>query len=138
MNRLSISEILSLVDKEEDKNKKINILYSNDCVALREVLKYCFDQNIKFLLPEGRVEYTPSRSNENYTVLYANVKKLYLFVEGGNPNLQQKRRELLFRMFLESLNEKDAELMIEVKDKKLPYKTIDEKFVRKAYPGLLT
>lgn len=138
MIRLSISEILNLVEKEEIKEKKINTLLKYDSLALREVLKYCFDPNIKFLLPEGKMEYIPSRSNENYTVLYANVKKFYLFVEGGNENLSQKKRELLFRMFLESLNKDDAELMILVKDKKLPYKTINEKLVRKAYPGLLT
>jgi hypothetical protein len=138
MNRLSISEILEKADKEEDVKKKIEILYKHDSVVLREILKYCYDKNIKFLLPEGPAPYTPSKSHENHKVLYANAKKLYLFVEGGNNSLVQSKREKLFIMFLEGLHHKDAELIVSVKDKKLPYKSIDEKLVRKAYPGLLT
>lgn len=59
------------------------------------------------------------------------------FIEGGNPNLKQVRREYLFVQFLENLDKDDAELILAVKDKKIPYKGITKKFIEEVYPGLL-
>jgi hypothetical protein len=70
-------------------------------------------------------------------VLYAEVRKLYLFVKGGNDNLKPLRRETLFIQLLESLAPADADLLCAIKDKKMPYKGIDAKIIREAFPGLL-
>ena len=71
------------------------------------------------------------------SVLYSESRRLYLFTEGGNPNLKQTRREYLFIQLLESIDKEDAKLMIAVKDKKLPYKGINVDIVNKAFPGLI-
>ena len=70
-------------------------------------------------------------------MLYSVVRKLYLFIEGGNPNLTKMKREQLFINLLESIDKDDAELLVSIKDKKMPYKLITRKFVEKVYPGLI-
>jgi hypothetical protein len=62
---------------------------------------------------------------------------MYLFVEGGNPNLSQLKREQIFIELLESVDPQDAELLVSVKDKKLPYKNINRNLIEKTYPGLI-
>lgn len=133
----SISEILKKADEAKSSAEKVKILQTFQNEVLKRILKCCFDPNVKFLVPKGPVEYERSRLVESHSVLYAQAKKLYIFIDGESPpNLTEKRRELLFREFLSSLDPKDAELMISVKDKKLPYKSLTKTVVKKAFPEL--
>lgn len=102
----------------------------------RDIIKLALDPNIKFLLPEGAPPFKSFEGDEG-GMLYAETRRLYLFVEGGNPNLTQKKREALFIGLLESLCKEDAELLILMKDKKL-YPGITANLIRKAVPGLLS
>jgi hypothetical protein len=43
----------------------------------------------------------------------------------------------MFIEFLEALAPADAELIVSIKEKKLPYKGLTEDIVRAAFPGLL-
>ena len=62
----------------------------------------------------------------------------YLFVKGGNDNLNQLRRETMFVELLENIDPEDAKLLAAIKDKKMPegYEGLDEKHVKKAFPDL--
>lgn len=135
--KLSIAEILSNANDINDPKKRREYIINNDSVALRTILKYCYDPRIKFLLPKGKAPYKPSEYEASQGMLYSEFRKLYLFVEGGNNNLTTMKREMLFINLLESLHPKDAELIENVKDKKLPFKTITKSFVEKVYPGLI-
>lgn len=104
--------------------------------ALLLVLKYAFDPNLKFLLPEGDPPYKPCEFLDQEGRLYAEAKKLYLYVEGGNPNLTKFKRESLFIQLIESIDKNDAILLLSVKDKKLPFKTLTSAIVKQAYPNL--
>jgi hypothetical protein len=70
--------------------------------------------------------------------LYQEQRRLYLFIAGGHPDLSQLRRETLFIQVLESIPPEEAELLLAVKDKKLPYKGITKEIVQEAFPGLLS
>jgi hypothetical protein len=70
-------------------------------------------------------------------MLYTEIRRLYLFVEGGNPNLSKLRREMLYIQLLESVDPNDAKLLNYVKDKKLPFRGITAKIVNQAFPNLL-
>jgi hypothetical protein len=61
---------------------------------------------------------------------------MYLFIEGGNPNLTKLKREMLFIQLLEGVHKDDANLLCHIKDKKLPFKTINNDIVKKAFPNL--
>jgi len=131
---LGISEILKKADEAPTKEDKIRVLHENHSLVLKMILAYAFDPDIKFLLPPGPVDYRPNDLPDNQNILYIEARRLYLFIEGGHPTLKQDKREALFAMFLESLDAADAELMVAVKDKTLPYKSIDWALVQAAYP----
>jgi hypothetical protein len=59
-----------------------------------------------------------------------------LFIEGGNPNLNQIKRESLFISVLENVHPEDAKLLLSMKEKKLPYSGLNSKLILKAFPGL--
>ena len=64
---------------------------------------------------------------------------MYLFLEGpaGNPNLKQLRREQLFIQMLESLHPLEADVLLQVKDKKLNYRGLTYKLVKETFPEIL-
>jgi hypothetical protein len=136
--RKSVAEILeeiAALKKKEDKITKLRENVSN--TVMLKILQWTYDQRIKWLLPEGEVPYNPTKYLDQEGNLYNEARRLYLFVEGGNPNLKQVRREFLFIQLLETLSPKEAQLLASVKDKKLPYKGITEKLVQEAFPGLI-
>jgi hypothetical protein len=90
-----------------------------------------------FLLSNHHHPYKPCEFLDQEGRLYAELRRLYLFIEGGNPSLTKVKREYLFIQLLESIDKQDAELLVAVKDKKLPYKGLTASVVKKAFPGLL-
>lgn len=104
--------------------------------AILQILKYAFDPKIKFLLPDTDPPYKPTEFLDQEGRLYTELRRLYLFVEGGNPNLSKFKRETLFIQLLESVDPKDAKLLCSIKNKKLPFKEITSKITLKAFPEL--
>lgn len=134
----SVSTILRETSEIKNRKQRIAFLKSHHPNELMKLLLRCaFDPNIKFALPEGKPPYKPCEILDNESMLYNEQRRLYLFLEGGNPNLAQLRRETLFVQLLESIDRADAELLLAVKDKTMPYKGITEKLVREAFPLLL-
>ena len=123
---------------KKDEKKEVLLKYANNG-AFREILKYAFDPNIKFLLPPGNPPYNSVvDDSENPTYLYGLVRKLYLFVEGGNPNLKPARREYLLIELLESLHPSEADLLLQVKDKKIKCRGLTYNLVKETFPNLIT
>ena len=133
-----IAEILEEVSKIKKKDERIEELRKHgDNRAMLQLLQYAFDPRIKWLLPEGTPPFKKNEYIDQESNLYAEMRRLYLFVEGGNPNLTPMKREMLFIGLLETVAPADAMLLCSVKDKKLPYKTITAEIVNEAFPGLL-
>ena len=135
--RKSISEILKLVSEQSTKQAKIDILRENYSPVLAQILQYALDPRIKWALPEGAPPFKENVYPGQETVLFSEARRLYLFLEGGNPNLTNFKREMLFVQFLEMLHPSDAKVIIAAKDKKIPYKGITTKLVNEAFPGLI-
>lgn len=135
--KLSISEILQKADNLPSKKEKIAFLRQQSNKPFLEVIRHFLDPTIKFLLPE-KVTYSFNEFTDCDSVLYTKARELYLFVEGGHPTLKQDRREKLWRLFLEALAPADALLMLELRKKELPYKTITVDLINEAFPGLIT
>jgi hypothetical protein len=131
-----ISEIIEKAAELKTKKEKVDFLRQNDSSALRTVLKYTADPQIKFLLPDSDPPFKLSEAKESQGMLYSEARRLYLFVEGGNPNLTPFKREMLFVQLLEAVDPKDAQLLLQVKNKKLP-KGLDKKLIQEAFEGLL-
>ena len=137
---ISLVTIFADVAKAKNKKEKKEVLLKHENNgALKEILKYTYDPNIKFLLPPGDPPYkSVVDETENPTYLYGLVRKLYLFVEGGNPNLKSQRREYLFIELLESVHPKEAELLLQMKDKKLKCNGLTYNLVKETFPKLIT
>ena len=135
--RLGISEILSRVSKLSTDQEKIEFLRQNQSAPLCSILKNFFDETIKFILPEGAPPYKPNPYPGQELRLFAENRRLYLFIEGQSPNINRIRREQLFIEILEAVSPQDALLLIAMKDKTMPYEGITGKVVAEAFPGLI-
>lgn len=136
--KLGVSEILEQVSKLKKKEERIEALRKHgDNRAMLQILQYALDPRIKWLLPEGTPPFKKNEYLDQESNLYSEVRRLYLFIEGGNPNLTDTKREMLFIGLLEMIAPDDAKLLCAAKDKKLPWKTISPEIVAEAFPGLL-
>ena len=131
------SEILEKVAKLKTKKAKVEYLQKYNTDALRMVVKSSFDPKIEWALPEGDVPYVPNESPEGteHTILAGEARRLYNFIKGGNPQLTQNRREMMFVQLLEGLHEDEAKLVVAAKDKKLHqvYKGLSANVVKEAF-----
>ena len=136
---LSIPRIFEEVAAANSIKARKEVLLENESNPLKEILKYAFHPDIKFALPPGKPPYKTIGSPDEYnpTYLYPNIRKFYLYIEGGHDGLTQLRREQLFIQMLESLHPKEADLVIQIKDKKLNYRGLTYKLVKTTFPEIL-
>jgi len=138
--KLSIAEILQRSAGGDKVNGKAKLLQKYDSPTLRKILKYAFSEKITFNhMPPGAPPYKPNALNDVENVLFAETRRLYLFIDGGNPDLKRLRKETLFIELLENVDSRDAEVLIAMKDKRMPEfaKGITKAVVKKAFPGLV-
>jgi len=135
--KLSVAEILKKASEITDENQRIEWLRKNNSVALESMLRGAYDPKIVWLLPEGAPPYKANDLVDQQHRLYTEARKLYLFIEGGNPNLKQLRREALFIELLEAVDPDDAKLLLAVKEKHIPYPGVTKEVVTKAFPNIL-
>ena len=116
-----LSEILQKVNNAKTKGEKIKILKENDCMALRQILIWSFDPNVESALPSGQPPFIENDAPEGteHTTHRKEGDKLYRFVKGGQDSLQSMKREQMFVQLLEGLHKDEAQLLCNVKDKKL-------------------
>ena len=117
-----LSEILSRVHKAKTAPDKEKILKEEDCMALRQILKWNFDPNIQTDLPEGIPPYVANEAPEGteHMLLRTEGNKLYNFIKGAQTH-QSTVRERMFIRLLEGLHKDEARMLCLVKDKKLGY-----------------
>ena len=135
--KFAISEIIEQAAQKSSDAEKISHLQQNQTEALKTVLQYALHPGIKWVLPPGAPPYKPTDFLDQEGMLYMEARRLYLFVEGGNNDLKKVKREMMFIGLLESIHNKDAELLLAAKEKKLPYPSITYNIVNSAFPGLL-
>ena len=133
----TVHEIFTKINNAKDKPKKIEVLKRYDTPFIRQLLKAAFDPKIKWILPEGTPPYIANEAPEGteHTLLRNETRKLYLFIEGGDNTISKTRKETLFIQMLEGLHKTEAEVLINVKDKKLNkvYKGLTEQLVKETF-----
>jgi hypothetical protein len=129
-------EIFTQVNNAKDKPLKIEVLRKHDSQGLRQILKAAFDPKIVFDVPEGIPPYMANEApaGTDHTSLLDEVRKLYLFIKGGST-IPKIKKETLFIQMLEALHKDDAEVLINIKDKKLNlvFKGLTENVVKEAF-----
>tara|TARA_R100000951_G_scaffold43974_1_gene37106 strand:- start:918 stop:1358 length:441 start_codon:yes stop_codon:yes gene_type:complete len=137
----SIYEILHKIAKLNGNKARSEALsaYQND-FPIKVILDLVYNPNVQFLLPETDPPYTPiDEGIDAQNVLKADIRLLkYCLNIPVGEQLRPLKREQMFIQLLESVDAKDAELLINVKNKKLPaeLRDITESVVRKAFPGI--
>jgi hypothetical protein len=116
-----ITEILDEINKQPE----LLITKYKDNFAIKTLLQYAFDKNLKLVLPEGEPPYKKDEAplGMSQANFYQQVKKLYIFTRTDLTNV---RREQLFIQLLEGLHPTEADVCIAVKDQTLTSK----------YPGI--
>ena len=135
----TVAEVLDAVHKQKTKAKKIDVLREYDSKALRYCLIWNYDESLKSALPEGEVPYKQNESPtlESQSKLASEYRTLYNFIEGGNYDINNTRREVLFIQLLEALDPNEAEILCLVKDKKLAKKyRCSFPVVKEAFPDI--
>ena len=131
------SEILTRLGKIKTKKDKVTFLKQHNTDALRHIIKASFDPKIKWALPFGEVPFIPNDAPEGteHNVLSYEARKLYHYIEGGNPQLSQNKREMMFVQLLEGLHPDEAEIVVAAKDKVLhqKYKGLSANVVKEAF-----
>jgi Family of unknown function (DUF6433) len=136
--KLGIAEIFKLIGNEKTKAGKIALIRQHYSPTMEAVFQYALDSRIKWILPEGAPPYRSTKGGDTQGMFYKESRRLYLFVEGvalSNPNVKPQRREQLFVEFLETIDGEDAEVVLKMKEKKLP-NGITKKLVNEAIPQL--
>ena len=134
---LSFHEILTKVNNAKDKPKKLEVLQKYDTNELRMFLKGAFDDKLEWLLPDGSPPYTPNEApvGTEHTWLKQEVKRMFHFLKGGNPQLSQMKRDNMFIQMLEGLSEEEAKLLVWAKDNELNkhYKGLTANLIKEAF-----
>jgi hypothetical protein len=137
--KLLISEVLQKVSNAKTKVEKVKLLNEYNSNALRMLLIWNFDESVRSAVPTGEVPFEVNKApaGTEHTKLEHESRLFFHFIEGGNNNLTQTRREQMFIQMLEGLHEDEAEVICLVKDKKLGkrYK-ITKNVVSEAFPQI--
>lgn len=134
-----VAETLERISKIKAKADRIKELskYQND-FPIKAILDMVYNPRIEFLLPETDPPYKPlEKENDAQNVLKADTRKLIYFINSdAGKGLRPFKREQIFIEMLEAVDPDDAKLLLQVKNKSLPYKGITKDVVAKAFPGI--
>jgi len=132
-----VHEIFTKVNNAKDKPKKIAVLRQYDSPALRMLVKGAFDPKIEWELPPGEPPFIPNEAPEGteHTLLENEAKRLWHFVKGADPKLNSLKKETLFIQILEGLHADEAQVLLDIKNKKLnkTYKGFSDSVAKEAF-----
>lgn len=137
MPRLGLSEILENTAKQPTVAQQGEYIRANFNPTLGKLIQYAYDPMYVWDLPEGSPPYKPNQFLDQESNLYSETRRLYIFMKGTGDHVPPVKKELNFIQMLENLSKADAELLLEIKEKRLPF-GITEQFVREHLPGLLS
>ena len=132
-----------LVEETKGKQSKIDILKQftsrND---VKYALKAAFDDRVQFTLPEGLPEGTqigdpdtPEGAMDIAPERFIRVfKRMQYWVKGGLANSTSKvaKQEEIFLNTLRSLEKSEAEFLLAIKDKTMPFKSVTKEICEDA------
>lgn len=133
-----IAEILKEAGNTSSINEKIKILQSNSSPGLKAVLGYTYDPRVRWMLPK---EDPPFKRNPKELdlqgVLHSEYRRFYLFVDcPDSKDIRQVKREQAYIGLLEMVDPDDADLLLAMKRRHIPYNGITYKLVKKAFPNM--
>ena len=137
----NLYEVFDEFEAVSSKKDKMAVIERNLSKALVDTLTLAFHPNFQWLITEMPHNYKipDTLKGVSHANLSTELRKLYLFRK-GDPTAEkmtpQKRNELLLQL-LESLEFREAEVVIGILSKDLGVKGLTYKFVKEAFPNML-
>jgi hypothetical protein len=137
-----IYEVFDEFEQAQSKKERMHIIGKNLSSTLVEILKYTFHPNYQWLIkgtPENFKVATDNIPGFNRSQLSTELRRIYLFQKGNAEaeKLSPDKREQLLYQLLDSIEPREAEVVIGIFQKDQGVKGLDYKFVKEAFPQLL-
>lgn len=138
----NLYEIFDEFENAKTKNQKMDVIGKNLSTTLVKVLELAYHPQYQWKvkeLPENYKVPNDVLPGITYDSLNLQLRRLYLFREGDSTaeSLSEKRRNELLVQMLESIEPREAEVILGIFQKDLGVKGLDYKFVKEAFPNLL-
>ena len=135
-------EVFDEFESAKNKKERMDVIGKNLSQPLVNVLKLAYHPAFQWKvkeLPENYKIPNDILPGITYDSLNAQLRKLYMFRVGdatAEKLTERKRTELLTQM-LESIEPREAEVILGIFQKDLGVKGLDYKFVKEAFPDLI-
>ena len=137
----NIYEIFDEFELARNKSERMKVIEGNLSLVLVQVLELAFHPNYQWLVTEMPENYkTPDTlPGVSRAQLSTEIRKLYLFKKGDATaeKLSVLKRNQLLLQLLESLEPREAEVVMGIFKKDQGVKGLDYNFVKEAFPNLI-
>lgn len=137
----NIYEVFDEFEEAESKTDKMKVIEKNLSQTLYQVLLLTFHPNYEWKLKDFPEDYKIGEIpvGMSHCQLSTEIRKLYLFQEGhpSSANLTPRKQNELLLLLLESLEPREAEVVMGIFRKDQGVKGLTYKFVKEAFPNML-
>jgi len=137
----NIYEVLDEIEIASGKKEKMQVIEKNLSKTLVDVFELAYHPNYQWLITEmpERYKLPDVLPGAAYSNLSKELRKLYMFQKGNTTaeNLTPQRRNEILLQILESLEFREAEVVLGIFSKDLGVKGLNYKFIKEAFPKLL-
>ena len=139
----NVYEIFDEFEEAKTKQERLKIIEKNLSKILVEVLELTFHPNYQWHItdvPDNYIEATNNLPGLSPLQLSTQIRKLYLFKKGDETadKLTPEKMNQLLLQILESLEPREAEVVFGILRKDQGVKGLTYKFVKEAFPQMLT
>lgn len=138
----ALYEIFDDFEQAKTKEQRLKIIESNLTKNLVDVLQLTFHPAFQWKIKELPDNYkvpTDMLPGITHDSLNSQLRRLYVFRQGDPTaeKLTEKRRNELLIQMLESIEPREAEVLLGIFQKDLHVKGLTYKFVKEAFPDML-
>ena len=138
----NIYEVFDDFEEATTKKDRMDVIGKNLSQTLVDVLQMTFHPDYQWMIKEMPDNYkipTDVLPGMTANSLISQLRKLYLFRQGDKTaeSLTPQKRNSLLLQILESLEPRDAEIIIGIFQKDQGVKGLNYKFVKEAFPNLI-
>ena len=138
----NIYEIFDDFENAKNKKERMEVIQKNLSPTLVKILELTYHPKYKWKvkeLPENYRVPTDVLPGITYDNMNSQLRRLYMFLEGdatAEKLTPQRQNQLLIQM-LESIEPREAEIILGIFQKDQNVKGLDYKFVKEAFPKML-
>lgn len=135
-----LGDVLIRTQEYQTDAQKVIWLRHNASNALTYLLRVAFCKGVEWLIPPGLPVFKPWKG-KRYSApseLKRELRRLYLFLRGGNDAVKDLKRQKVFQELIEGLEQSELSILLAVKDHTLEADYgITADIVTLAFPGIL-